>query len=91
MKLHYLGLTTLSRELDTNVASVERFAVIGSTLKRWGESALNWLLSGSEIKIYTMTERSGETRWVVFDPISRSRTVWCSEKEVRKHLENLCL
>ncbi|MBD2459773.1 hypothetical protein H6G89_01835 [Oscillatoria sp. FACHB-1407] len=88
MKLLYLNLRTLSHELTTKVAHPYRFSILVPTLRRWGEALVNYLASGDDIKIDTVTGRSGETHWVVFEPINRSRLVFFSREEVLHYLED---
>ncbi len=60
---------------------------ITSSLKRIGQLFIQFFASSSEPRIWTTTERYGNTFWHVYDPVSDKSKTLRSESEMRVWLE----
>jgi hypothetical protein len=59
------------------------------SIKRLGQRIAEYFTSQSEIKVWQLQDRSGNTYWCVYDPNTNRSATFGSEEEVRIWIEEL--
>lgn len=84
-----------SSQLETQVpnlnnkTSVKQPYNLMQSIKRLGQRIAEYFTSQSEIKVWQLQDRSGNTYWRVYDPNTNRSAVFGSEEEVRIWIEEI--
>lgn len=90
MRRELIVMKISNLRLHSDDAALERrqivFPII-SAFKRRLQQIIQYLTSGSEVQVWTKTDRYSNMTWHAYDPVSDRRVIWESEAEMRKWVE----
>jgi len=69
--------------------SVQQPYNLMESIKKLGQRIAEYFTSQSEIKVWQLQDRSGNTYWRVYDPNTNHSATFGSEEEVRMWIEEL--